>query len=339
MIDRWRCVPAVLVSFLALAALLPAPALAQDAESTEPAAAVPPDFATPYATVGAFLENWNYYVESRTDAGQPLDAARRDAALSHLIFAAGIDLPNQVEAANRLVRVLNKLGDAEAEIITVVGRGDPPAGVTEVELFINDTGGFGQILVGQDSAGRWRFTTRTMDSINAIDQAFEDRAEIYENAPTLTTAADSLRSFIPKSLRGTSVLGMQHWQWIALLLWILLAVIIDALVRAGLTSALLRWEKRRGIDTDKKAVARSVRPIGSLAGAFFVLLTISILGLPIGVLSVIQIAARVVVMVSAVWASYGIVDLVGEFLSARASATATKLDDLVVPLLRKTAKV
>ena len=53
----------------------------------------------------------------------------------------------------------------------------------------------------------------------------------------------------------------------------------------------------------------------------------------------ILIAVKVVLMLSGVWAAWRLTDLLADFLERQADKTATKLDDLLIPLARKTGKV
>jgi len=64
-----------------------------------------------------------------------------------------------------------------------------------------------------------------------------------------------------------------------------------------------------------------------------------LLGLPSAALVVIGPALRLYAMLSVVWSGFRLIDVVGEFFENQASATETKFDDLVVPLIRKTLKV
>ena len=312
------------------------PASAEGAapEATEPAAPpVPAEFATPWVTVNAFLKEWAGYVYS-VERGEA-DTRARDDALEHLAFGPGVDTQAKVDTANRLVRVLNALGDVNGELFSWA---PPEEGVREIELFEDELPNGRRITVVRGEEGRWLFGAETLAGLNALEASLGEAEPVYPNAPTLTTASDTLRELVPPVLRGTSVFGVQHWQWIALFALLLVAVTLDALLRAVLSRLVLRWERRRGIDADADAVRRGVRPAGLLAGSLLVLSTVSMLGLPIDVLRVVQVAARVVVMVSAVWSSFGVVDLVGAFTSSRARATSTKIDDLVIPLLRKASK-
>ena len=66
---------------------------------------------------------------------------------------------------------------------------------------------------------------------------------------------------------------------------------------------------------------------------------IGFLGFPGGVMDVIQTAIRVFTILAGTWAAWNIIDLAGEVMSAQAAKTVSKLDDIVVPLIRKAAKI
>ena len=311
----------------------PAPQSQPEKAQPEPAPPVPPEFATPWISVNTFLKEWSAYVYS-VERGETNSRAR-DNALAHLAFGPGVDTQAKVDTANRLVRVLNALGNVNTDLFSWA---PPPEGVSEVELFEDEIDGRGRLTLARSEDGRWLFSGGTLAGLNALEAALGESEAVYPNAPTLTTASDTLRELVPPVLRGTWAFGVQHWQWIALFVLLFAGFVVDALLRTVISLVLCRWELRRGVDPDRGAVRRAVRPVGLFAGSLLVLSAVSLLGLPIDVLRVIQVAARVVVMVSAVWAAFGVVDLVSTFMSSRARETSTKVDDLVIPLLRKAAK-
>ncbi|NNE44470.1 MAG: mechanosensitive ion channel family protein, partial [Gemmatimonadetes bacterium] len=92
-------------------------------------------------------------------------------------------------------------------------------------------------------------------------------------------------------------------------------------------------------DAEPDVIRGAVRPAGIFAMSGLWWFGLLGLGLPLGVLSVLLIAAKFLVTVSAVWMAYRLTDLVGAFFAGRADETESKFDDLLVPLVRKTLKV
>jgi MscS family membrane protein len=154
----------------------------------------------------------------------------------------------------------------------------------------------------------------------------------------LRTGAEWLRERIPEALRGGGFL-MENWQWLGLMLVILVGMIVDRIVWAVVArvarSVFLRLLPRGNVSL----VPTAVRPIGLVAMATVWWLGLLALGLDPSVRSVLVIAAKFVLTASAVWTAYRFTDIVGEVFIDRASETESKLDDLLVPMIRKSLKV
>jgi MscS family membrane protein len=73
--------------------------------------------------------------------------------------------------------------------------------------------------------------------------------------------------------------------------------------------------------------------------AAFWWLALSWLGLASGVLEIVTIAIKFVAAVAGVWGAYRLVDVISSALERKAARTENKFDDLLVPLVRKSAKV
>jgi len=140
-------------------------------------------------------------------------------------------------------------------------------------------------------------------------------------------------------LRGTSI-GLAYWQWLGILLVVVAGLLFDLLVRHLLHRVWRGYSMRRlQREPDPRLARKAVRPFGLTAQALVWYFGLSPLDLPAPALLVVQMAARLMLVVGGVWAAYRLTDLFSEFLMRRAEQTATKFDDVLVPLLRKTLKV
>lgn len=134
-------------------------------------------------------------------------------------------------------------------------------------------------------------------------------------------------------------LGMAAWQ--ALGLALLAAV---GLVMRKLVSTLVLWFLRRlkvrlaqhWTDDVMRPVARSP---GLLVLAGVVALGLPLLALPAGIAATLGIAVRTVAALSASIVVYRIIDVIAASLRERAAASETKLDDQLVPLVRRLAQI
>ncbi|MEO1171935.1 MAG: mechanosensitive ion channel family protein, partial [Myxococcota bacterium] len=97
--------------------------------------------------------------------------------------------------------------------------------------------------------------------------------------------------------------------------------------------------KTFGVSWGNALLGQVAKPLGILAGAGAAALLVPSLVLPIEFGGVVLLAVQVVAVFSVVWTLYRLVDLFSEWMDQRAAKTETKLDDQLVPLVRKALKI
>jgi MscS family membrane protein len=100
-----------------------------------------------------------------------------------------------------------------------------------------------------------------------------------------------------------------------------------------------RLARRLHAEVDDASVRRTVRGLGIVGTTLVWLAGLSLLGLPLAAFSILEPAARFALVLSIFWLGWRATDLVGEVIGARATRTDTRLDDILVPMVRKTIKV
>jgi MscS family membrane protein len=147
-----------------------------------------------------------------------------------------------------------------------------------------------------------------------------------------------LGQHVPESLRHVFFL-LEHWQWLGLLAVILLGVIVDRVVSVVAFTVVRRVFLRILPKADVDSMRSAVRPVGILAMAIVFRAGLDPLGLTGRILSILDVAVSFLAASGAVWAAYRLIDILSAYFTTRAEATDTKLDDLLVPLVRKSLKV
>ena len=299
-------------------------------KSEEPAvettpAPVPPGRATPRATMETFLvamseRNWEKAIAT--------------------LDLRGEDFPADVAAARGR--------DLATELKSVIDR----VAFVRIEEIPEDTGGRGLYVwqrveglpialerVGE-GAGEWLFSRETIEHLPELWDAVKDRdvVEGVEEAPQ--TPAMWLRHQMPESLRQGGFI-LQYWQWLALAILIFVGVLVErvltfVLVRV-VAGRLAPTVKARRIDDD--LIKAAMRPLGVVAMAGLWWLGLLTLGLPPQALAILLLAVKFLAIASFVWAAYRAVDVATAVLESYAAKTDTKYDDLLIPLLRSSAKV
>jgi MscS family membrane protein len=157
-------------------------------------------------------------------------------------------------------------------------------------------------------------------------------------APAAVDRASSLRDLFPARFHGTTFL-LADYQWIALAILFVLGLVADVVTQSvlrHLTSAWFRFARSDG----ERRLERSVwRPVGLLAQALVWYQGIPYIGLPGPVLGLALVALKFFAVVAAVWTGSRLIDLLASYLTDKAQLTATRFDDLLVPLISKSLKV
>lgn len=313
-------------------ALVAAPARAQDKPPADPPHApqadVPAELASARATMRTFLT-----AIADAAGGRPARLAEAAGCLDLREINESVRREKGAELAIQLKGVLDKIRLVDFDELP-----DDPDGRPHV--FYRHPDGLGAIVLARTKDGRWLFTAETVDAIVPLARALDAAADVagatavpFHLAPALW-----IRAHVPPRLRQTTFV-LEHWQWLGLLVLALLGVLADRLLSSALAWLTRRRLRRRGIEVEADVAHQGLRPFGLLAMALVWRVGDNLLALPLHAHNFIIVAVNFIAAAAGVWGAYRVVDLVAAAAAARAAQTSTKVDDLLVPLLRKTAKV
>lgn len=176
------------------------------------------------------------------------------------------------------------------------------------------------------SNGQWTFTRET---VNAIPQLYDD---------TFPLGLSRLALELPPAFHG-KLFKVAWWQYAALSLLILLSLVLGAVAEALLASGLRRLASRQAIiGWSDEAIGAARWPITLLVMGGLMLPLLPELALPVRFALVLHIGVRTIVTGSIVLILFRMVDALSGYLEKRAARTATRLDDQLVPLVRKSLK-
>jgi len=182
--------------------------------------------------------------------------------------------------------------------------------------------------------GGWHVSARTLDEADDLLYAARDLAPA--DGETLEDTSTWLRRQMPEWLRERVFL-IEHWQWLGLLALALLGVLAGVIVRLFFTGVVARLARRRGRVIDESP--RTGRPFSMVGMALLWWALLHFLALPPRVYEALSLAIRLVLMFGFVWALCRVVDWVAQGFRGFARRTESKLDDLLVPMVRKAVKV
>ncbi|NOG53556.1 MAG: mechanosensitive ion channel family protein [Planctomycetes bacterium] len=340
---------------------------AQEAEEAvaeqPPALTVRPEYDSPRSTMMTFLTAMGEYADEPNKEGPAMKQA-----LDCFNWPDAESDTQPHEIAIELLGILNRLGEVKNGQLLNRSRLDDLTEFTYYPVMLSVSGSLryaferppfvederrnllyfppfaaeypeGRITFTQDARGEWKFSAATTADIDRFYRAVYDVTPRFGIDERDLSTALWLRGQFPRTMREQSFAGLEYWQWCSLLVLIFAGILLDHLVRRILALASMYYIRRKGASASNETLQRTVRPFGLLAAGLLWLGLLYLLGLPAFALKVLLIAIRLIVMVAGVWSSSRLVDLICEALASKAERTATKFDDVLIPLLRRTLKI
>lgn len=181
------------------------------------------------------------------------------------------------------------------------------------------------VIVRRAGDGRWHWPRSTLDRINALD---EEKALI----------SDELLARLPDWMRS-DLFGLEVWQFLALSSLFIFGLVIRKVIQFVVKRRVSKLVERLGREGAANLVSTFASPGATLVMAAVLRMVYPQLRLPYGAIVALNLAVRMMVAVSLVWAAYRFVDVIAGVMSAKAAKTESKLDDQLVPLVRKALKI
>ena len=206
-----------------------------------------------------------------------------------------------------------------------------------------------QIILSKQANGSWLFSANTVDNVSAILNVFIAQSladESNDNKASLQNKTQDnlklplylrIQQRIPESLK-VKIFNLYYWQWIGLLLVIILGILVDKIV-SWLLSITVRIARRVAGGLYQTTSQNILRPFGLMAMAGIWWEGLDLLVLPAVILAILLVAAKFLAALSGVWGMYRLVDLLSLYLQAKAAKTLSTLDDMLVPLFNRVAKL
>ncbi|MDG1899320.1 MAG: mechanosensitive ion channel family protein [Phycisphaerales bacterium] len=241
---------------------------------------------------------------------------------------------------------LPKADDASMRTVIFPATETMPSAIRERSAALEKRiGGTWRVEIVRGEDGGYRFAKEAVASTNldaALDAIAAFRRERNGTPEEEQARPTNLAEWV--NLHGADwmlerFVFLAIWQWIGLGLVILVGIVIDTLTRFIARRAFRSVNNRIEAGPDDDAIRRASRSIGIVAGTLTWLLLINLLELPIAGLAILQPAAQFAFVLALLWAGWRGIDLLADLIGARVAASENKLDDILVPMVRKTAKV
>lgn len=307
------------------------PLAAQETESESPEAVVeiPESLSSPRATMRTFLTS---IFEVKQDNGSAMSEAVACLNLSEIDPLLKDSLGRK--AAEDLSMCIDRIAYVVYDEIPDEWTGQ---WVFNKETYTyKDTSHTAIIAIGPDQDGAWKFTPETVASVAQYRLYLLDR-DVVEGVVELETWETKLIKKHP--WLADRVFLMQTGQWLLLILTLVLAIVVERIVNAVVRRLARVWMNRQELKLSESD-ERSLRfPIRLTSYAFVFFLGLKLLR-PEGELFLFLLRVTLVAMaVGVVWGALNVIDVVSSYFHQLAAKSENKFDDLLVPLIHKTAKV
>lgn len=179
-------------------------------------------------------------------------------------------------------------------------------------------------LVKQDSV--WLFSQTTVDAI----------PELYNN--TFSLFVDVVVDELPEPLHN-EWLGLQLWQYFAIFIWLLMGLVLRKIFEFFFQNYAHKLVGKTTTHWDDRLIEESEKPISFLFMVGFFWATFTNLMLSVNTNYYLATLLDVAFLGSFVWLFYNLTNVFTQYLTDITAKTESKLDDQLVPLIRKTLKV
>ena len=243
------------------------------------------------------------------------------------------------EIASYLAKILDYSPEIDPQDIPNTTSGPPVTLLTHSE---------GSIVIARGEDGAWRFPSSTVTAIPEIFRSME-LSGAFETVDILGESREELsggqvaqglgfRASIPAAWKNRTFL-LEDWQWLYLLLIVLIGIAIDRLVPVLFGHSLKFWLRHTILKDRRDLMFSTARPFGFLAMAAFWWFILGRSGLDESVLVILLTAAKFMTAAGIVWCAYRAADIISVLVEHAAEKTSSRMDDLLAPFVRKTLKV
>lgn len=183
---------------------------------------------------------------------------------------------------------------------------------------------------------KWYFTQDTFKSLSLYTQELQSK-NIVKGVKVLKTFADDLKNKLPVGFSKTTVL-LENWQWLGILCILLIAFIIEKVFDLLISFILNHYFKVVSENSDKRLM-RALQPLGKIVFLYTTLTLFTFLEFEVGAISVTKRILYILMSFMAMWLGHRVIELLSFYATQKSLETETKFDDILVPLISKTAFV
>jgi MscS family membrane protein len=188
-----------------------------------------------------------------------------------------------------------------------------------------------------DHTGEFLFSPETV----ARAQEYYDRVKhlpyLKGSGQGAYLATPLWETFLP-SWSKNKTMDIPNWQWLGLLVSILLGFIVKLLTESAI-SLFKRLTSKKDSSIRHKSILAIEKPSGLIVATFFWFSAVHFLKFEGNLLAIALILVKITFSISFIWAAYNFTEILSIYLERITKKTETTLDDQLVPLVNKALKV
>lgn len=261
-----------------------------------------------------------------TEAIEVLDLSFMDKAMKKSVGKITVD---------RLMITLSKLGGVSLNTVPEYTEGSRwflRKQTVQVEDKIHEV----EISIDRNQLGEWKITKETVQSIEIFEESLKGIKLANGDVPF--SWKEKIKASMPE-WTGKEVFIMKNGQWLGLGIVLALGLCLFVFIRFVLSRYLRKIWFKDHVEQTKEEESDSTLPFGILLFALNWIFCLQFLELHLDVFSYLMRAGYIMTAISTVWVGLKIVDLLGIHFEKVAEESDNKFDDVLVPMLRKAAKV
>lgn len=193
-----------------------------------------------------------------------------------------------------------------------------------------------EISLQKNKDNQWKFSQQTVDTV-ALFYKSVAKKDIVKGVTKLTTFRSKIKSKMPE-WTGNKFFIFLNGQWLAIFIILFIGFIFKHITQF-LTNRFIESQFKKHDLLLDRGPQRFSRPLGNFVFGLIYLLTINYLELTDAHLAILKRFGYVVLAVITVAIGHRLVDVFALYFAKRAHLTESKSDDILVPLLEKTAYV
>jgi MscS family membrane protein len=283
---------------------------------------------SPRETMRTYLKAMVNIKQNKGDIQKNYDTAISTFELSHIESSLQKDLGKQY--ANELIQVIDKI--KKVDYADIPEEWDKKKWYFHQQQFEKDI--IEISLINKEN--QWLFSKRTLQSLAAYSDFLKNK-NFVTGVSTLETNREYIKNKFPSFLTQ-KIFWLENWQWFGVVTLFIFALIIEAIIRLIITKLL---NKNIAIiqNNDPKRLKAAFQPLGKIVLMAVLMNTISVLELESQTLAFVKRALYILMSCVSVWFAHKLIELISFYSTQIASKTETKFDDILIPLLTKTAYV